>query len=72
MFTKLWWQKAAERALKTAAQAYVGLLGADAANWITLGGDRVAVVLAGAALLSLATSILTTPFGDDPTDPGVV
>lgn len=72
MFTKPWLAKTAERMLKTAAQAYIGLMGADAANWIVVGGDRIAIVLVGAALLSLATSIITTPLGKDPTDPGVM
>lgn len=70
MLTKRYWLKVAERAVKTAAQSGLLYLGADQLNaleadYIGLGGFML-----GGALLSLLTSLATTPFGDGE-DPGL-
>lgn len=72
MFTRVWWGKSAERMVKTAAQTFVYLLGADQLKWMTVDWKWIGVSVGIMSLLSLATSILTTPIGEDPTDPSVV
>ncbi len=64
MFTVNFWKQAAERAVKSAAQSVVLLAGADQFNvlefhWTTAGG-----VAAGAAVLSVLTSVVSLPFGE--------
>jgi len=64
MFTISWLRDAIERALKSAAQAIVLALGAAegfdlfAADW-----QNVASIAAGAAVLSVLTSVISAPFG---------
>ncbi|MBA2338578.1 MAG: holin, partial [Acidimicrobiia bacterium] len=68
MFTSTFWKDAAERAVKTAAQAALLALGGDMidvfaglALWQTIGGAA-----AGGALLSILTSVATAAStGDD-------
>jgi uncharacterized membrane protein len=65
------WAQALERAIKTAAQAGVLALGADAANKLPGIVDNPSIMLyalVGGALLSLLTSLATAPVGpkDDP------
>jgi hypothetical protein len=72
MFTKRWLARASERAIKTAAQTLVYLTGSDAVGWVRLDWKFIGISVGMMSLLSLATSILTTPAGDDPTDPSVV
>lgn len=67
-----WWIRSVERMLKTAAQMFVFLVGADQLTWMTLDWKSIGISTGVMALLSLATSILTTPAGDDPTSPSVV
>lgn len=57
MFTKAFWKAAAERAVKTAAQTAVVLLGANAVDVLSVDWQNVASLSAGAALLSVLTSI---------------
>lgn len=66
--TSIWtirfWKDAAERAVKTAAQAVLLAIGGGAVNaltldWATLGGSFL-----GGALLSLLTSIASNALGD--------
>lgn len=59
LYTFAFWKDAAERAVKTAAQAAALVLGGGAINvleldWLTLGGAA-----GGGALLSILTSIAT-------------
>jgi hypothetical protein len=70
-FGRNFWRQAVERAIKTAAQAGVLALGADAANKIPSIVDSPGVMLyalAGGFLASLLTSIATAGVGqkDDP------
>ena len=64
MFSMSWLRDAIERALKSAAQAIVLALGASqgfdlfAADW-----QNVAGIAAGAAVLSVLTSVISAPFG---------
>lgn len=69
MFTKNFWKQAAERAVKSAAQALILLWGADAAfNAVHVDYLGAAGLAGGAALLSVLTSIVTSGIGekDDP------
>ena len=56
-----WARAAAVRALKTAAQTAVALLGAGAVDVLTLDWQALASVSAGAALVSLLTSLAGLP-----------
>jgi hypothetical protein len=64
MFNIQWLRDATERALKSAAQAVVLALGASqgfnlfAADW-----QNVAGIAAGAAVLSVLTSVISAPLG---------
>lgn len=64
MFTRRFWAQAAERAAKSAAQALLGLWALDAgfnaldADYLMAGG-----VAAGAAILSVLTSVVTAGVG---------
>lgn len=67
LFTRKFWEDAAERALKTAGQSFGLALVGGAVNvltldWTTVGGS----ILTGAAL-SLATSIASAGIGDSGT-----
>lgn len=57
MFSKAFWKAAAERAVKTAAQTAVVLLGADMVDVLSLDWVNIASLSAGAALVSVLTSI---------------
>ncbi|GAW54759.1 holin [Nocardioides sp. PD653] len=69
MFTKKFWKRASERAVKSAAQAAVLALGGAAsldamhADWETVGSFAL-----GGAVLSYLTSVITSGTGpkDDP------
>lgn len=71
MFSKKWWQKTAERMVKTAAQALIGFIGADQVltqvDWHTAWP-----IIATMTALSLLSSILTTNMGEDPKDPSAI
>ncbi len=71
MWTRNFWKQTAERAIKTAAQGVIGLAPLDHFNvlqfdWVLAGG-----VAAGAAFLSVLTSIVTSAVGQ-PNDPSAV
>lgn len=72
MFTRIFWQAAAERAAKSGAQALLILWGGDAvfsawdADWPAAGGVAV-----GAAVLSLLTSVVSAGAGE-PGSPSLV
>lgn len=71
MFTTRFWKLAVERAVKSAAQLTVALIGAVQADWLTLDWSRIWVTAAVGAALSLVTSIASEPFGAA-NDPSVV
>lgn len=64
IFTKTFWLEALERALKTVAQALILMWGAAEgfnlfeANWETVGGTAL-----GGFIISILTSIVSSPFG---------
>lgn len=64
MLSKSFWIDAAERAVKTAAQTAVAMLGTGLVGIIDVDWQNVASVSAVAALVSLLTSIASNPVGD--------
>lgn len=68
MFTPTFARRTAERAIKTAAQTAAALLGAGAIDILAVDWGQVASVSAGAAALSVLTSIASAQTGehDDP------
>lgn len=73
MFTKRFWLESSERAIKTLAQTFLSLTAADtvfnvfASDWQTIVG-----VSLGAALLSYATSIVSSNIGPRKDSPSLV
>lgn len=71
MFTAKFWKDALERAIKTAAQTFLATAGVNA--W-KLDGDywtEVGLVVAGATVLSLVTSLVSSQVGNS-TDASLV
>jgi len=68
MFTAEFWKRAAERAGKTAGQAFILAVGADQMNVLTGDWPTLLGFAAGGAVLSIATSLATAKIGpaDDP------
>jgi hypothetical protein len=65
MWTTAFWADAGERALKTAAQALLSLwLVGDVFNVLDVAWGPAFGVAAGAAVVSLLTSIVSAPVGD--------
>ena len=64
MLSKSFWIDAAERAVKTAAQTAVAMLGTGLVGIIDVDWQNVASVSAVAAVVSLLTSIASNPVGD--------
>ncbi len=60
----LFWKDAAERAVKTVAQVLLTYLGADVVNLIGVDYETAAGIAAGAALVSLLTSVASFSAGD--------
>lgn len=61
MFTTVFWKDAVERAVKTAAQIAVTVLGADAVNVLSVDWETVLGLSGGAALVSVLTSVASSP-----------
>lgn len=59
IFSKPFFVASSERAVKTAAQAFLALAGAQAFNVLTAEWEALLGVTAGAALLSYATSVVS-------------
>lgn len=63
MWTRMFWLEAAERALKSAAQALLGMWALDGLNVLHAHWDLAFGVTAGAAVLSVLTSIVSLVAG---------
>lgn len=59
--TKLWWKAAGVRAIKTAAQFGVVLVGSDMVNIVTLDWPYILGCMASGAVVSLLTSLAGLP-----------
>lgn len=64
MWTKTFWKQSAERAVKSAAQSLLGLWALDGFNVLNADFTLAGGVAAGAALLSVLTSIVTAGVGE--------
>lgn len=63
MWTRTFWQAAAERSFKTFAQAILALLTGDGLDLLDVNWGDVLGVGTLAALASILTSIVSAPFG---------
>ncbi len=72
MFTKEFWLSALDRALKTAAQAFILLVGADQFNALQFDWPLAGGFMAGGFLLSIATSVAGGKFGAKNNDPQIL
>lgn len=64
MFTKSFWKSAAERAIKTVAQALIAVIAATTFDWFTADWQAIAGTAATAGVLSLLSSIASAGIGD--------
>ena len=64
MFTATFWKSAAERAIKTVAQAVIAVLAATTFDWFTADWQAIAGTAATAGVLSLLSSIASAGIGD--------
>ncbi|MGW3809079.1 holin [Micromonospora sp. NPDC005113] len=71
MFTTKFWKGAAERALKSAAQSLLGLWALDGFNVLNADFPLAGGVAAGAAVLSVLTSVVSVG-GGAPDSPSLV
>jgi hypothetical protein len=67
MFTVKFWKDAAERAIRTAAQALLALWATDVAGVLEVDWVQAGSVAALAALMSVLMSIVATNVGDHET-----
>ncbi len=65
------WINAVERAVKTAAQTAVALIGAEAFDVLSANWEQLASVSAGAAFVSVLTSVASANIGEQG-DPSLV
>ncbi len=65
MWTSIFWRDAAERAVRTAAQAALGVLGVDGLGLLDVEWTGTASVAGLAALVSVLTSVVASNRGDD-------
>jgi len=64
MFTTSFWKSAAERAIKTVAQALIAVLAATTFDWFTADWQAIAGTAATAGVLSLLSSIASAGIAD--------
>lgn len=64
MFTATFWKSAAERAIKTVAQALIAVIAATTFDWFTADWQAIAGTAATAGVLSLLSSIASAGIGD--------
>lgn len=66
------WVLSLERAFKTAAQTAVTLIGAESFDVLSFDWPELAAISAGAAVVSLLTSVASAPVGPVKGDPSLV
>lgn len=66
MFDSRFWIAAAERAIKTFAQAMIALIGTDMIGITDLAWGQLLAASATATLLSVLTSVASANFGPNP------
>lgn len=71
MFTRYFWTSAIERALKTAAQSALLVVGADQLDALAADWQMIASFAGGGAILSILSSMASTSVRD-PESPSVV
>jgi len=64
MFTSSFWKSAAERAIKTVAQALIAVLAATTFDWFSADWKAIAGTAATAGVLSLLSSIASAGIAD--------
>lgn len=64
MFTVDFWKSAAERAIKTVAQALIAVIAATTFDWFSADWQAIAGTAATAGVLSLLSSIASSGIGD--------
>lgn len=64
MFTTSFWKSAAERAIKTVAQALIAVLAATTFDWFNADWKAIAGTAATAGVLSLLSSIASAGIAD--------
>jgi hypothetical protein len=64
MWTPSFWKDAAERAIRTFAQALLALIGTDLVGIVDLDWPQLLAVGATAAVVSLLTSVVATGVGE--------
>jgi hypothetical protein len=63
MTTWTWWRATLERAVRTAAQTLVAVLGADAVSILTIDWPGALATAGGAALLAVLTAVAASGAG---------
>ena len=64
MRSRKFWEDAAERTIRTMAQALLALMGTDALGIVGLDWAQMLSVAGGAGIMSLLTAIVATGIGD--------
>lgn len=72
MWTKNFWKKTAERAIKSAAQSAILVLGADQVDAFAIGWGEVGSFALGGAFLSVLTSLISSGLSGPGNDPSLV
>lgn len=65
MFSRRWWKAVTNRAVRSAMQGFVFAVGTNVLGWMTLDWRQVAVTSVGMGVLSVATSIISSPLSPE-------
>lgn len=71
MWSKIWWQKVADRMVRAAAYTFTTLAASDVTGVKQMDWDFIGAAVLTVSLLSFAGSVLTTGFGRDKGDPSL-
>lgn len=69
LFTALFWKDALERAISTAAQAFLAVVGAGVFNVLTFGWENALAIAGGAAVLAIVKAIAAAYVVQDAVSP---